>query len=67
MAKYVTKVNGVIHGLVQGEGASITINDKKIEAAPRRVFKGVRCWSCGQELHPSDTHCPGCGQKLERR
>ena len=49
-----------------GDDDTVLLARLLISTTVPAVRRGVRCWACGEELRPHETHCPGCGQKLER-
>lgn len=61
MATYTTNVKGNITGIVQGDGATVIIQDGKVTkiGAERRI----KCRSCKQKV-PAARYCSVCGGAL---
>lgn len=47
MAKYINIINGTVRGIVQGDGASITIRNGKIEPP---IGTRSTCTMCGEPI-----------------
>jgi len=59
--KYTNTIKGNSTGIVQGDGATVIIQDGKITklGSPRRV----KCRACKQRV-PTAAYCSACGQPL---
>lgn len=61
MAKYTTNVKGSITGVVQGDGATVVIQDGKVTRIGRDRL--VTCRACKREV-PRARYCSECGARL---
>jgi rRNA maturation endonuclease Nob1 len=61
MTKYITNVKGSITGVVQGDGATVIIQDGKVTTIGKERL--VKCRSCKRKV-PAAPFCSACGGRL---
>ena len=61
MTKYITNVKGDITGIVQGDGATVVIQDGKVTKIGQE--RRVKCRSCKKKVSAA-TYCSACGGRL---
>lgn len=61
MTKYTTNVKGDITGIVQGDGATVIIQDGKVTRIGKE--RRVKCRTCKQKVSVAP-YCSACGSAL---